>query len=346
MRIIAVLVALAIFGFASALAQSSEEELRFYPAFPTEKNEITALISVTTGTPCDRVELQDYRLDGNNNLSINVRLIPPLSDISCVQVITQHVLEQNIGKLDEGTYTAELYVDGVPKQKNILNVSSSDIAILSTGEYIDDQGDLNLVGEVQNAADHPVKLVRVGISFFEDGMLVKEDQIYTTMAIIMPNRTSGFSLGLSDYLRDKEYSVSVKSFSVEDKPVEKGLTLVVESALDGDGYGKVKGHVLNGADHNATQVKIVCTIYDDNGTLIDSIFDYTDPDTILPGQTARYNILTHSDISRAFTTSCNAESVELEVEEVQIVPELPAVAAITTASLVTALVVSRFRHKF
>ena len=70
-------------------------------------------------------------------------------------------------------------------------------------------------------------------------MLVKEDQIYTTMAIIMPNRTSGFSLGLSDYSRDKAYSVSVKSFSVEDKPVEKGLTLVVESAIDRDAYGIV-----------------------------------------------------------------------------------------------------------
>jgi hypothetical protein len=345
MRIIAVLVALAIFGFASTFAQSSEEEFRFYPAFPTEKNEITVIISLTAGTPCDKMEVKDYRLDGNN-MSINVRLILPQSDISCAQVMTQHILEQNIGKLDAGTYTAQLYVDGVPKQKKTLNVSGSDIAILSTGKYIDDQGDLNLVGEVQNAAGHPVKLVRIGISFFEDGMLVKEDQIYTTMAIIMPNMTSGFSLGLSDYSGDKEYSVTVKSFSVEDMPVEKGLTLVVESALDRDGYGIVGGHVLNRADHNATQVKIVCAIYDDNGNVIDSIFDYTDPDTILPGQTARYNILTHSNISRAFTTNCNAESVELVVEEVQIVPEFPAVAAIATTSLVAALVVSNFRHKF
>jgi len=347
MRIIAVLIALAIFGFTPTFAQSDEEAgLRFYPAFPTEKNEITALISLTAGTPCDKVELQDYRLDGNNNLSINVRFIPPQSDISCVQVITQHVFKQNIGKLDAGTYTAQLYVDGVPKEKKTLSVSTSDIAILSTGNYIDDQGDLNLVGEVQNAADHPVKLVRVGISFFENGMLVKEDQIYTTMAIIMPNRTSGFSLGLSDYLRDKAYSVSLKSFSVEDKPVEKGLTLVVESAIDRDGYGIVGGHVLNGADHNATQVKIVCAIYDDNGNVIDSVFEYTDPDTILPGQTTQFNILTHSNISRVFTASCNAESIELAVEEVKVVTEFPGVAAIATASLVAALVVSRCRHKF
>ena len=39
MRIIAVLIALAIFGFTPAFAQSSEEAgLRFYPVFPTEKD--------------------------------------------------------------------------------------------------------------------------------------------------------------------------------------------------------------------------------------------------------------------------------------------------------------------
>jgi hypothetical protein len=344
MRIIAVLVALAIFGSASAFAQSYDEELRFYPPFPTDKNEITAIVSLTTGTPCDKVELQDYDLDGNN-LSINAQIIPPSSDILCVQMITQHMLEQNIGKLGAGTYSAQLYVNGVPRAKATLNVSTSDVAILSTGKYTDDQGGVNLVGEVQNAANHPVKHVGIGISFFKDDALVKEEQIYTTMAMIMPNRTSGFSLGLSDDLRDKEYSASVTSFSVEDRPVEKGLTLVVESALDRDGYGVVGGHVLNRADHNATQVKIVCAIYDIKGNVIDSIFGYTDPDTIPPEQTARFNIFTHSKISQEFTTSCNTESVELAVEQVQVIPEFPAIAAIAAASLAAVVAVNRLRHK-
>jgi len=79
---------------------------------------------------------------------------------------------------------------------------------------------------------------------------------------------------------------------------------------------------------------------------IDSVFDYTDPDTILPGQTTQFNILTHRNISRAFYRSCNAESIELAIEEVKVVPEFPPVAAIATASLVAAVVVSRCRHKF
>ncbi len=344
MRIIAVLGALAIFSFAPAFAQSYDEGLRFYPAFPTDKNEITVIVSLTTGTPCDKVELQDYRVD-DNNLSINVQLIPPSSNILCVQMITQHVLEQNIGKLGAGKYSAQLYVNGVLRAKTTLNVSTSDVAILSTGKYTDDQGGVNLVGEVQNAADHPVKHVGIGVSFFKDGALVKEEQIYTTMAMIMPNRTSGFSLGLSDDLLDKEYSAVITSFSVEDKPVEKGLTLVVKSDLDRDGYGIVAGHVLNGADHNATQVKIVCAIYDSKGNVIDSIFGYTEPDTIPAGQTARFNIFTHSKISQEFTASCNTESVELAVEAVQVVPEFPAIAAIAAASLATVVAVNRFRHK-
>jgi hypothetical protein len=345
MRIIAALVALAIFGSAPAFSQSNDEELRFYPQVPSERSEVIAIISLTAPNICNKFESQGFELDGNS-LSIYVRTILPPSETLCGQAITPHMLEQNIGKLDSGTYAAQLYVDGNLRGKPVsFYVSTSDIAILSTGRYIDDQGDSNLMGEVQNDANHPVKLVGIGISFFKDDTLVKEEQIYTTMAMIMPNRTSGFSLGLSDDLRDKEYSALVTSFSTEDKPVEKGLTLVVKSDLDSDGYGVVGGHVLNGADQNATQVKIVCAIYDSRGNVIDSIFGYTEPDSIMPGQTARFNIFTHTKISQEFTTSCNTESVELAVEQVQIVPEFPAIAAIAAALLAGVVAINRFRHK-
>jgi hypothetical protein len=344
MRIIAVLAAMVIFGFSPALAQSPENGLRFYPAFPTDKNEVMVIITVTTGTPCEKVELQDYKLDGDN-LSIDVRIVQPPPDTLCAQVVTQHVLEQNIGKLGRGTYSAQLNINGVPHAKATLYDSTSDVAILSIGKYVDDQGDANLVGEVQNAAGHPVKLVVIGVSFFKDGKLVKEEHIFTTMAVIMPNRTSGFSLGLNDDLQDKEYSASITSFSVEDKPIEKGLSLVVESALDRDGYGVVGGKVLNAADRNATQVKVACAIYDSKGNVIDSIFGYTDSETITPGQTAPFSIFTHSRIAQEFTTSCNTESVELTVEQVRVIPESPTIAAIVAASLAAVIAVNKFRHK-
>ncbi len=167
------------------------------------------------------------------------------------------------------------------------------------------------------------------------------------MALIMPNRTSGFSLGLGSDLQDNAYSVNITSFSVEDKPVERGLMLVVEPALGSDGYGVVGGHVLNRADHDATQVKVVCAIYDDDGNVVDSIFGYTNPDTIPPRQTAPFSILTHSKISQGFTTSCNAESIELAIEEVQVVPEFSAIDAVVVAgaSLAAVLAVNRLRNK-
>jgi hypothetical protein len=86
------------------------------------------------------------------------------------------VLEQNIGKLGTSTYTSQLYVDGSPRGNAAsLGVSGSDIAILSVGKYIDDQGDANLAGEVQNTAEHPIKAAGIHISFFEDRALVTTD---------------------------------------------------------------------------------------------------------------------------------------------------------------------------
>ena len=60
----------------SASAQSFEERLSFYPQVPTEKGEITAKISLTTPTPCEKVELQDFDIHGRQ-ISINVKVVPP-----------------------------------------------------------------------------------------------------------------------------------------------------------------------------------------------------------------------------------------------------------------------------
>lgn len=73
MRIAAAPIIILVFiGFITpAFAQSDEEGLRFYPQIPTDKSEITAIVSLNAGSTCGKFELQDFELVGNN-LSINV----------------------------------------------------------------------------------------------------------------------------------------------------------------------------------------------------------------------------------------------------------------------------------
>jgi hypothetical protein len=293
---------------------------------------------------CYKVEPQDFALDGKDIL-IHVKTIPPPSGTICAAALSPHAVEQEIGTIDAGLYNAWLYVDDVKTTGSKLYVSPDDITVLSTGKYTDEQGGVNLVGEVRNDAGQPAKRVRVDIDFLEGEEVAKEKQIYTTMGTILPNRTSGFSLALDGDLAGKEHAVRVTSYSLEDGPVEKGLSLALKYGPDKEGYGIVDGTVFNRSNHSATQVKIVCVIYGDNGKVIDSIFGYTDPDSIPAGQDAGFGMATHAKIAQEFTASCNTESVELAMEEVQVVPEFPA-AIMAAGSLAAALAIGRFRNKF
>jgi hypothetical protein len=343
MRII-LIVALLAAGliFLPAYAQGFDSSFRFYPAVPTEKSRITVISSVVTSI-FYKVEPQGFALDGKE-LSVYVKTIPPPSGMLCAAALAPHAVKQEIGMLGAGLYNTWLYADDMKMAGSKLYVSPDDVAVLSTGKYTDDQGGVNLVGEVRNDASQPVKRVRVDIDFLEGEQVAEEKQIYTTMGTIMPNRTSGFSLALDGYLADKDYAVRVTSYSVQDEPVEKGLALALKYGSDKEGYGIVDGTVFNRSDHSATQVKIVCAIYDVNGKVIDSIFGYTDPDTIPAGQDAKFGIATHAKIAPEFTASCNTESVELAMDEVQVVPEFPAVI-IAAGSVAAALAIGRFYYK-
>lgn len=318
----------ALTGFSPALGQTFEEGLYFYPEVPTQASNVVAHIFLTAPTPCHEVTLQDFKLS-DDEISINVEVNPPPPETVCIQVLKQHSLTQEIGQLDAGAYTARLYVNGQEKASTKLYVTEYDVAVLATGKFTDEQGGLNMVGEVQNTANTSIRLTRIDVSFFEGGQLLREEQAYTTMATIVPNMTSGFSIPLNPDLQDKEYSVRVTSYAVAEEP-ERALRLVVEPATR-DGYGMVSGHVLNGADRDAKQVKIVCAIYKE-GRVIDSTFGYTNPPDIPAGKSADFEVLTHYRTAE-FLPSCNAEAQGLAALEVQVIPEFHVAALSLAASL-------------
>ncbi|MEO9295918.1 MAG: FxLYD domain-containing protein [Nitrososphaera sp.] len=327
-----------------ASAQSFDERLSFYPEVPTDKNDIAARIFFTTPTPCEKVELQDFGIQGRQ-ISINVKVTPPSQDTICAQVLKGHSLEQKIGTLKAGAYAARLYVNGEERAKTSLSVTERGVAVLATGKYVDEQGDTILAGEIQNVSNQTLSMVAVNILFFDKNAVFREDQVYTTMAALTPGGTSGFSLPLRQDLLDKEYSVRITSFDTIDPP-EKVLRLAVEPRAGQDGYGEVVGSVTNNSsDRNATQVKIVCTIYDAGGMLVDSIFGYTDPQDIAPHMGAPFTLLTHNNVSE-FTASCNAESREFATFDIVTVPEFPAAPLTAFVASLAALAIYRFRDKF
>lgn len=324
----------------SASAQSYEEQIWFYPEVPTEKSTIKAMVALAAPTPCHSVEVQDTEVSGND-ISINVEVAPPAQDVVCAQVLEEHTLAQEIGQLEANLYAARLYVNGELKASTQLRVIESDVTVLGTARYLDDPAGAVLVGEVRNEGSNPLELVQVDVSFFlgeEVGW--REEQTFTTMAVLMPGMTSGFAFPLLDKTSQQaEYAVRADTYQIAG-PKERALQLTVEPVHDA---GTIKGTVVNTANRTATQVKIVCAAYDEQGRIIDSVFDYTKPVDIAPGQSADFE----TPLGRSaenFSISCNSESFEFSTSSVQVVPEFPVTMVVLAGSL-AGLVMYRFRNK-
>ncbi|MGI0008488.1 MAG: hypothetical protein ACRD92_02600 [Nitrosopumilaceae archaeon] len=248
---------------------------------------------------------------------------------------------QNIGQLEPGVYDVKVFVNDSEKMSRKLYVSSGEIEILDKGKYVDSQGDVHIVGDTRNIATYPVKLVELDIGFIKNGQVVLHDQIFTTMAVLMPGTTSGFDMLVTDdYLKDADYFVNISSYQEETKPNKEGLRLIVESTS----YGIVSGKVSNDAENiPANNVKVVCTLYDPSMMLVlDSVFNYAIPSSIEPGQSADFTIASHNKpIDSSPVANCNAESTELAIQTIQVVPEF----SIATIMLVTAFVISSIFYR-
>jgi hypothetical protein len=309
-------------------AQSYEERLWFYPEVPTEQSATKAMVSLAAPTPCHSVEMKDIEVS-LDNIYLHIEVIPPAEDTICAQVLKRHTLEQEIGRLEAGLYYVRLYVNGEMKVLSQLNVVESDVAILSTGKYFDEQIGTFIIGEVQNEGDRPLELVQIDITFYLGEGNGWEERTFTTMAVLMPGMTSGFAFPLLDEASlQAEHTLRVDSYKATE-PKEQALQLTVEPVYD---VSTIRGTVVNNGDRIATQVKIVCAAYDEQGRIIDSVFDYTEPEDIAAGQSADFETPLSRYVEN-FSISCNSESLEFATSSVQVVPELPLTMIILASSL-------------
>lgn len=323
-------------SFQSANAQElfSDAKIRFFPQAPTEKSNVIAKISLESPNLCHSYNLQPFEMSGNN-LIFKIESEP--KRIHCPAPFGSILLEQKVGKLATGVYDARLYYNGEEIDSAKLYVYESEMEVLSTGRYYDEQGDMHIVGDIQNIGTSPVRLVQIDVSFVKEGKVIGKDHVYTTMAVIMPDTTSGFDLLVTNMdLKDTAYFVNIPAYQNVDKPNKEGLRLVVESISNGIVAGKIFNNVK---DVMANNVKVVCTFYDYSKTFVlDSVFDYTIPPSIEPGHYADFTIATHNKpIDPNSVVNCNAESSELAVQTIQIVPEFPVTMLILGIGLISAL---------
>lgn len=314
--------------------QPTQEDVQFIPMVPTEKSNVTASIRVFSLDVYCKYYTIDKTIYGHDIvINIKTRVNPA---VRCQMPMESDIfLRQGIGQLGFGVYDAKLLINGTQKASTKLYVSQGDVEITATGKYTDQQGDLHIVGDVKNTALYPVKLVQLDVSFVNGDQVIADKKLYTTMEVLLPQTSSGFDLLIDSKNReDVNYFVRTGSFLKDTGQIHQGLKITAMSFWQSSsGVGTVGGSILNMASVNASQVKVVCVLYDYTGTnVLDSIFDYTSPSSIISGQTGRFVLSSHYPITSQFTPHCNAESAEVAILTPETIPEfsMPVLVFVTT----------------
>ncbi len=168
---------------------------------------------------------------------------------------------------------------------------------LSHTAWVDDYGDISIVGEVRNVSDYTFDtLIAIQASLVDaDGNPVEGDfGAYLDRPVIPPDEISSFwvyvpadSLGdlPGDSIADYELTLWVS----EDPSPDVELTVLdAEAGDEGDAF-YIRGMVENQTDMTFSTLYVYSTIYDADGNVVNATLDVLDQDSPLgPGDQAEF----------------------------------------------------------
>lgn len=169
----------------------------------------------------------------------------------------------------------------------------SEVKILSSSSYVDSDGYLWIVGEVQNYTSQNVEFVEITASLFDSDTLLGTELTYTDLRILRPGQRAPFSVLVatppSGYDR---YTLQVDWDTTTDQPPD-GITILSHQSRAASGPGErfIEGEVRNDSGGPLESVEIVATMYNSAGTVVAVESGLTSSDPLAAGQTSPFEIV-------------------------------------------------------
>jgi len=180
-----------------------------------------------------------------------------------------------------------------PTPSPTLTRPASAITVLDNHRaFVDSIDYLHIVGEVKNDTGEKARFVRITANLFDaQNQLIDTDFGYTSLDILSPGETACFQVL---FLGAPAYSYYTFETSFQDT-VESSLPIAVfgdsgsyNSVID-DWY-EIVGQARNDSNRNAEFVKIIGTLYQSNGQVLDCDYTYTNADILTPQQVSTWKI--------------------------------------------------------
>lgn len=171
------------------------------------------------------------------------------------------------------------------------------LSIRSHTAWVNDDGGINIVGEVVNVSDQVVDTMVTVVAALTDvdGNAVEGDfSAYLDRPVIQPGEVSSFWMPLyadefGDVAAEDISDYELTLWISEDPSLEVELDVLWSEGAEDDGYFVITGEVENQTELSFDAVFVYSTLYDEDGEVVNATVDWAFPeDTLGPGDSMEF----------------------------------------------------------
>ena len=204
----------------------------------------------------------------------------------------------------------------------ISQAAYAEVIIQNDQKYIDNDGLLHIVGEIENNTSAPLNQIKISALLIDgDGNEIKKIVGETVSNVVMPETKGAFDILIKnvrgDSINDYELNLDYTLAAPKNQVIEISST---ELTKDIHNNTVITGILENKGDLTANMIRVVATLYDRDGNVVTVSETYTKPDFLRAGDNSNFIIPFHekSQSIHAVEYSITAES-----DEYVAVPEFP-----------------------
>ena len=226
-----------------------------------------------------------------------------------------------------------------------LQPAFADVFIQNDQPYIDDDGTLHIVGEIENNTNVPLNQIKITAKLLDgDGFQIGQISGDTTTNVLMPGMNSGFDIIITGYdlhaITNYDLEFDYKITDPKNQAIE-----IISSELKRDSQGNlvISGMLENQGEITANMINVIATLYDRDGNVVTISNVRIQPDFLRSGDSTFFIIPIHekSQSVHAVDYTLIAES-----DEYAAVPEFPlGSGALLIASVSSYIILSRNPEK-
>ena len=204
----------------------------------------------------------------------------------------------------------------------ISQVAYGEVLIQNDQKYVDTDGLLHIVGEIENNTSAPLNQIKISAILIDsDGNEVEKTVGETISNVIMPQTKGAFDILIKNVngesINDYELNLDYNLAEPKNQVIEISSTALTK---DVNNNTVITGVLENKGDITANMIRVVATLYDRDGNVVTVSETYTKPDFLRAGDNSNFIIPFHekSQSIHAVDYSITAES-----DEYVTVPEFP-----------------------